>query len=202
MTLGRPMAERPWLALQAGEPAAAYEGFQPVIQELDQLQFPDDDRLGGEIRSDYLSWALRSQGDAAIQLSRYAEAEALARRRIALPDAAFGDVVRERADREQQLGLALAKLGRSGEAREVLERALEHHRKRRAEGETGTEFRLSFAEALYAGAIAQENDAAGRRARQQMLEAATAELDGLSDEARQLHAARLFREWIAAARLM
>jgi tetratricopeptide (TPR) repeat protein len=202
MTLGRPMAERPWLALQAGEPAAAYEGFQPVIQELDQLEFPDDDRLGGEIRSDYLSWALRSQGDAAIQLSRYAEAEALARRRIALPDVAFGDVIRERADREQQLGLALAKLGRSGEAREVLERALEHHRKRRAEGETGTEFRLSFAEALYAGAIAQENDAAGRRARQQMLEAATAELDGLSDEARQLHAARLFREWIAAARLM
>jgi hypothetical protein len=148
-----------------------------------------------------MSWLLRSQGDAAIQLSRYAEAEALARRRIALPDAAFGDVVRERADREQQLGLALAKLGRSGEAREVLEPALAHHRKRRGDGETGTEFHLNFAEALYASAIAQEDDATGRRARHQALEAATAELDALSDEARQLYAARLLRDWIAAARL-
>jgi tetratricopeptide (TPR) repeat protein len=200
MTLGRPMAERPWLALQVGEPAAAYQGFQPVIEELDQLQFPDDDRLGRDIRGDYLSWVLRGQGDAAIQLSRYAEAEALARRRITLPDAAFGDVVRERADREQQLGLALAKLGRGGEAREALEPALEHHRKRRADGENGTEFHLAFAQALYASAIAQEDDAAGRRARQQALEAATAELDALSDEARQLHAARLLHDWIAAAR--
>jgi tetratricopeptide (TPR) repeat protein len=200
MTLGRPMAERPWLALQVGEPAAAYQGFQPVIEELDQLQFPDDDRLGRDIRGDYLSWLLRGQGDAAIQLSRYAEAEALARRRIALPDAAFGDVVRERADREQQLALALAKLGRRVEAREVLEPALEHHRRRRADGETGTEFQLSFAEAMYASAIAQEDDAAGRRARQQALEAATAELDSLSDEARQLHVARLLRGWIVAAR--
>jgi hypothetical protein len=202
MTLGRPMAERPWLALQVGEPAAAYQGFQPVIEELDQLQFPDDDRLGRDIRGDYLSWVLRGQGDAAIQLSQYAEAEALARRRIALPDAAFGDVVRERADREQQLALALAKLGRRGEAREVLEPALEHLRKRRADGEKGTEFQLSFAEALYASAIAQEDDAAGRRARKQALEAATAELDGLSDEARQLYASRLLRDWIAQARLM
>jgi tetratricopeptide (TPR) repeat protein len=202
MTLGRPMAERPWLALQAGEPATAYEGFQPVIEELEKLQFPDDDQLGRTIRGDYLSWLLRAQGDAAIQLSRYAEAEALARRRITLPEPGFGDVAREKADRQQQLALALAKQGRTGEAREALEPALEHHRKRRADGGTGTDFQLTFAEALYASAIAQEDDAAGRRVRQQALEAATAELDGLSDEARQLQATRLLRDWIAAARLM
>jgi len=140
--------------------------------------------------------------EAILRLSRYAEAEAAARRRIALPDPGFGDVTRERSDRRQRLALALAKQGRSAEAREVLEPALEHHRKRRADGETGTEFRLTFAEALYTSAIAQEDDAAGRRARAQALEAATAELDGLSDEARQLQAARLLRQWIAAARVM
>ena len=64
--------------------------------------------------------------DAAIQLLRFPEAEAAARRRMALPDSAFGDAVRERADRQLRLAFALAKLGRTREAREVLEPALEY----------------------------------------------------------------------------
>jgi hypothetical protein len=108
-------------------------------------------------------------------------------------------VAREKTDRHVRLAFALAKQGQTTEAREVLEPALEYFRARRAAGSAGTQFHLNHAEALYVSAIAQENDAAGRLARQQALSAATTELDGLSDEARQLLAARMLRDWIAAA---
>ena len=202
MTLGRPRAERAWLALQAGEAETAFRDFQSIVAELDQIEFPPDDQLGQTIRNDYLSWTLGALSDAAIQLSRFPEAEAVARRRMALPDSAFGDVVRERADRHLRLAFALAKLGRNAEAREALEPALEYFREREATGSAGTNFHLDYAEALYVSAIAQEDDDAGRRARQQALAAATTELDGLSDEARQLLAARMLRERIAAGRPM
>jgi tetratricopeptide (TPR) repeat protein len=202
MALGRPRAERAWLALVAGEPETAFRAFQSIVAELDQVEFPPDDQMGQGIRDDYLSWTLGALTDAAIQLSKFPEAEAAARRRLALPASSFGDIVRERADRQQQLAFALAKLGRTTEAREALEPALEYFRERRAAGSAGTRFQLEFAQALYVSAIAQEYDAAGRRVRQQALAAATTELDGLSEEARQLLAARMLRERIAAARLM
>jgi tetratricopeptide (TPR) repeat protein len=202
MTVGRPRLERAWLALVAGEAGTAFRDLQAILAELDQLEFPSDDQLGQTIRDDTVSWILGALTDSAIQLSRFPEAEAAARRRIALPDAGFGDVARERADRHLKLAFALAKLGRRAEAREALEPALEHYRARRADGSAGTKFRLEYAETLYVSAIAQEDDAAGRRAREQALAAATAELDRLSDEARQLLAARRLREQIAAARLL
>jgi hypothetical protein len=202
LTLGRPRAERAWLALQAGEAGTAFREFQSIVAELEKLEFPSDDQLGQSIRDDSLSWMLGALTDAAIQLSRFPEAETAARRRMALPDSAFGDAVRERADRQLRLAFALSKLGRTREAREVLEPALEYFRARRAVGGAGTQFHLEYAELLYVSAIAQDDDAAGRRAREQALAAATAELDRLSDEARQLRAARMLRERIAVARLM
>jgi hypothetical protein len=202
MALGRPKAERAWLELRAGEAGTAFREFQAIIAELDQIEFPPDDQLGQSIRDDYASWTLGALSEAAIQLSRFPEAETVARRRMALPDSAFGDVVRERADRHLRVAHALAKLGRGTEAREVLEPAMEYFRERRASGSAGTSFHLHHAEALYVSAIAQEDDAAGRRARHQALAAATTELDGLSDEARQLLEARKLRERITAARLM
>jgi tetratricopeptide (TPR) repeat protein len=202
MALGRPQAERAWLALRAGEAETAFRGFQSIVAELDQIEFPPDEQLGQSIRDEYVSWTLGALSDAAIQLSRFPEAEAAARRRMALPDSRFGDMVRERADRHLKLAFALAKLGRTTEAREVLEPALDYFRARRAVGSAGTQFQLEYAEVLYVSAIAQEDDAAGRLARQQALSAATTELDGLADEARQLLAARMLRERIASARLM
>jgi tetratricopeptide (TPR) repeat protein len=202
MTAGRPRAERAWLALVAGDAETAFRDFQSIVSEFGTMEFPPDEQLAQSIRDDALSWTLGALTDAAIQLSRFTEAEAAARRRVALPDSAFGDVVREKADRQLRLAFALAKQGKTTEAREVLEPALEYFRERRATGSAGTRFRLEYAEALYVSAIAQEDDAAGRRAREQALAAATAELDRLSDEARQLLAARMLRERIASARLM
>jgi hypothetical protein len=202
MAGGRPRAERAWLALRTGKTEIAFRDFQSIVAELDAIEFPPDERLGQSIRNDYLSWTLGALSEAAIRLSRFPEAEAAARRRMALPDSAFGDVVRERTDRHLRLAFALAKLGRSTEAREVLEPALEHFSERRAAGGAGTNFHLEYAEALYVGAIAQEDDPAGRSERQARLAAATTELEALSDEARQLREARLLRERIAAARLM
>jgi tetratricopeptide (TPR) repeat protein len=202
MALGRPKAERAWHALLAGEAEIAFRGFQSIIAELDQIEFPPDEQLGQSIRDDYTSWTLGALSDAAIQLSRFPEAEAAARRRMTLPDSRFGDAARERADRHLRLAFALAKLGRTAEARAVLEPALEYFRERKAVGGAGTQFHLHYAELLYVSTIGQEDDAAGGRARPQALAAATTELDRLSDEARQLLAARMLRERISAARVM
>ena len=202
LTLGRPRGERAWLALVAGEADKAFADLHAIVAELDKLEFPPDDQLGQSIRDDSMSWMLGALTDAAMQLARFPEAEAAARRRMALPDSRFGDVVREKADRHLRLAFALAKLGQTTEAREVLEPTLEYFRERRAVGSAGTQFHLEYAEALYVSAIAQEDDTAGRGAREQALAAATTELDRLSDEARQLLAARMLRERIAAARLM
>ena len=202
MTAGRPRAERAWLALVAGEAETAFRDFQSIVAELDDIEFPPDEELARNIRDDYLSWTLGAQTDAAIQLSRFEDAEAAARRRIEVPDSTFGDVVREKADRQLRLAFALAKQGKTTEAREEIEPALEYFGERRAAGSAGTQFHLEYAKALYVSAISQEHDDAGRRAREQALAAATTELDRLSDEARQLLAARMLRERIAAARLM
>jgi hypothetical protein len=199
ITATRPKAERAWLALVAGEPEIAFRDLQSIVAELDQIEFPPDEQLGQSVRDDYLSWTLGALTDAAIQLSRFQDAEAAARRRTEIPDSAFGDVVRDRADRHLRLAFALAKQGKTAEARETLQPALEHFSGRRAAGSVGTQFHLAYAEALYVSAIAQEDDAAGRRARDQALAAATAELDRLSDEARQLLASRVLRERITAA---
>jgi len=202
LTAGRPRAERAWLALVAGDAETAFRDFQSIVAELDQIEIPPDEQLAGSLRNDYLSWTLGAQTDAAIQLSRFRDAEAAARRRVAIPDVTLGNVIQEQANRQLRLAFALAKQGKTTEAREALEAALEYFRERRADGSAGTRFHLEYARALYVSALAQEGDAAGRRAREQALEDATAELDGLSDEARQLYAARLLRDWIAAARLM
>jgi tetratricopeptide (TPR) repeat protein len=202
MTAGRPRAERAWLALVAGDAETAFRDFQSIVAELDQFEFPPDEQLAQSIRNDYLSWTLGAQTNAAIQLSRYEDAEAAARRRMGIPDSTFGDVVREQADRQLRLAFALAKQGKTTEARATLEPALEYFRGRRAAGSAGTRFHLEYAEALYVSAIAQDDDDAGRRAREQALAAASTELDRLSEEARQLLAARMLSEWIASARLM
>ena len=82
----------------------------------------------------------------------------------------------------------------------MLAPALEHYRREKQAGATGTEFRLEYAEALYASAIAQADDAAGRQARRQALTEASESLAGLSAEVRGLRWFDDIDGWIASAR--
>jgi len=139
-------------------------------------------------------------GAAAIRLGRYEDAEAAARRHLALPPSAFGDPASHAAREQVHLAHALAAQGKDAEAAQVLAPALGDYQDRKQAGATGTSFRLDYAEALYVSTLIQAPDPAGRAARRQALDAAAAELSTASAEVRQLREARELARWIAEAR--
>ncbi|HQR49895.1 MAG TPA: hypothetical protein PL152_11200, partial [Steroidobacteraceae bacterium] len=74
------------------------------------------------------------------------------------------------------------------------------YKRERAANASGTLFRRDYAEALYAYALAQPGDAAGREARQAALTQASELVAGASAEARQTVEMRELAGWIAEAR--
>jgi len=76
---------------------------------------------------------------------------------------------------------------------------LEYYGREKKAGAIGTDFRLEYAEALYASALAQESDPAGRATREQALAEAAALLSGASAEVQKLVVTRELSGWIAAA---
>jgi hypothetical protein len=88
----------------------------------------------------------------------------------------------------------------AADAANMLKPALAHYQREKNAGATGTDFRYQYAMALYVGAIAQGDDAAGRQARQLALAEAAEQLSLMSPEARQLSTSRELEQWISAAR--
>jgi hypothetical protein len=136
-----------------------------------------------------------------LRLGRYGEVEAAARRSMAMPPSSFGyDPLREMSRRRAQLAHAIARQGRGPEAQTELTPALEYYQSEKKAGATSTTFRLDFAEALYASALARGNDPAGRAARQRDLAEGAKLLAGASAEVQRLSTTRELAERIAAAR--
>jgi hypothetical protein len=150
-------------------------------------------------RNGVLHWMLDIEAESALRVNRHQQAEVAARRRLDLPPSVFGDPVEDKARQQLQLAHALARQGRGAEAREALAPAMDHYRAMRVAGASGTDFRLRHAQALIVSALAQEDDPAGRNARQQALSGAAAELASVSDEVRQLRGTRELSTWIATA---
>jgi len=199
-TMGRPPVERALLALRSGDAAAALDKVTASIAELDQIPVERDDIGLQRDRNSALEWMLDLQAESALRLGRYPQAEAAARRRLELLPSIFSnDTVEDKARQQLQLAHALARQGKGAEARDVLAPAMAHYRAGKVAGASGTSFRLRYAEAQLVSALAQEADPAGRRARQQALSAASAELAGVSNEVRQLRGPRELSAWIAAA---
>lgn len=199
-TMGRPRVVRARLALRSGDAAAALDKVTASIAELDQIPVERDDIGLQRDRNFVLEWMLDLQAESALRLGRYPQAEAAARRRLELLPSIFSnDTVEDKARQQLQLAHALARQGKGAEARDVLAPAMAHYRAGKVAGASGTSFRLRYAEAQLVSALAQEADPAGRRARQQALSAASAELAGVSNEVRQLRGPRELSAWIAAA---
>lgn len=200
MTIGRPPAERALLSLRSGDPVAALANSSALAVQLEELPIGNDDIQMQQFRNGVRHWLLGIVAESALRLGRYEQAESVTRRRLKMPPSIFTDPIEDKARQQLQLAHALARQGRGAEARDVLAPAMDHYRAMKAAGASGTNFRLRYAEALLVSGLTEEADPAGRRARQQALSEAAAELAGASDEVRQLRGTRELSAWIAAAK--
>ena len=193
-------SRRARIKLTQGDSAAAYDLASTSARQLEQLSIASED-VTAQWRRGTLQDLLGTETEAALRLGRYSEAEATARRAIAMPRSSFvGDPLRGLSTRQVQLAYAIAMQGRGPEAQAELTPALEFYGAEKKAGARTTSFRLEYAAALVASALAQPPDAAGRAARRRALAEADAELAGASAEVRQLSDARVLAARIAAAR--
>src|SRR6185369_15532097 len=120
----------------AGEQAAAYDLGNASIRELEQLSFSTGD-ASSQARDDALQNALGVVSKAALRLGRYAEAEAAARRRMAMPPlsgSSGNDPRKDMFQRRVLLAHAIAKQGRGAEAQTVLAPALDYYDREKKAG--------------------------------------------------------------------
>ena len=149
--------------------------------------------------------ALSDATQASLNLGRFADAETTAGALLALPllRSEFADTLL--ASQPDDLGwtrvlLAQAEVGQGklAEAQQTLEPVLTLYHQMQAQGVTYITFRQRFARALYVQALAQPNNASGLAQRRVALEQAMSLLEGLSEEARQLHDSKELISWITA----
>jgi len=141
---------------------------------------------------------LEQCAQSALKLKQYADAESAGRALASSvhtsyssdDDLSWGRVLQAQA---------LVGLGRPAEALPVLEPALAKYREMQAQGAADVQFCLHYARALYVQALAQPAAGEGVARSRAALDQANALLQGLTEEARQLHDAKELLPTIAAA---
>jgi serine/threonine protein kinase len=192
--------------LAFGEDATVHAMASPALPRLDQLKGSATDPEMVPLLLFLQRQALDETARAALNLGRYADAETAARALLLLPSQ-NGDVAgKAYLDRPDDpvwgqvlLAQAAVAQGRKAEALQTLEPALAHYHEVQAQGAGYLTFRQHFARALYLQALAEPADNSGMERRREALHQAAASLQGLSDEARQLHDSKELLSWIAAA---
>jgi tetratricopeptide (TPR) repeat protein len=180
-----------------GSPQAAFATASAVIARLDAVKPPADDFGSEVLKNTLLNGNLRTAATAAVRLGRYPQAEALARRALALPlNPTSEDDPRQRSSAARAtLANAIALQGRTEEARTTLQPALAYYQQEQQAGEGGTSFRADYAYALYVSALASEPGL-----RETALNDAAALIAGASAQAQALADMRVLSGLIAAAR--
>jgi hypothetical protein len=150
--------------------------------------------------------ALGEAARAALNLGRPGDAETAARTLLSLPSESGNDSAHLSLDQPDDpvwgqvlLAQAACEQGRQAEALQTLEPALAHYHDAQAQGAGYLAFCQHFARALYVQALAEPADSSDTARRREALDQAAALLQGLTDEARQLHDSKQLRSWIAAA---
>ena len=150
--------------------------------------------------------ALNDAAQAAVKLRRFAEAETAARSLLSLPLVIGQYPERLCLDQPDDpvwarvlLAEALAGQGRPAEGLKTLQSAVAYYRDTQVQGATHVSFYQRFARALYVQALAEPLDNGGETRRRDSLKQATALLQNLTDEARQLHDSKELLTWIVAA---
>jgi len=173
-----------------------------AVDRLAKIKIPEGNTSGRQMQSNITRNALGLASAAAFHQGDFALAESTMRRLRDIPPNPNREIdpVAEDAWNRVRLARAIARQGRGEEARTILEPAMAYYRKEFGRGADDNEFRPTFAHALYASAIAQADDAAGREQRQALLTEAEMVLGGLTGGVGQWVDNRQLADWIAAAR--
>jgi tetratricopeptide (TPR) repeat protein len=192
---------RDGLELSEGETQAALADATTALNHLDSIKIPADDKSSTFIRDNILAGNLATAARAAVHLGKYAQAEALARRWLAVPANATSDAdPKIRTSVAQSvLAHAVAMQGRQDEAQKILQPALAYDQQQQQEGAQDTTFRLDYAYALYVSAISRPADSKGQAERKMDLDAASKLINGASPEAQRLADMREVAHLIAIA---
>jgi len=152
-------------------------------------------------------WTLDQMAQSALKLNRCPDAESAARAWLALPRAnglALNLFVFDQPEDDVwgQVLLAHAMIaqGRDAEALKAIEPAVARYRQMQAQGASYVTFRQRFARALYVQALIQSAGSSGTASAHASLDEAVKVLEGLSEEARQLHDSKELLAWIEAQR--
>jgi tetratricopeptide (TPR) repeat protein len=185
--------------LLEGATQVAFANASAVLDRVGAVKVPVDDVGSTNLKNNLLSGNLRTAAVAALRLGRYPQAEALARRWLALPpNSSSEDDPRLRTSAASAvLANAVALQGRADEARTILQPALAFYQQEQQAGASGTTFRLNHAYALYVSALTVASDPAKRQA---VLNQAATLIEGASAEAQALADMREVSGLIAAAR--
>ena len=183
-----------------GNLQAAFDGASSVLKRIDAIPVAAGDRNGGRVRDNLLRGQARVAANAALQLGHATQAEAMARRRLAVPPDTGADAnpLEEPSSARTSLAHALAMQGRGPEATRELAPAMAYYRAQWQANARGVVFRRDYAYALYVSALARGSaDPAARAA--ELAEAAKL-MDELPGEARTLASMRYLAAMIATAR--
>ncbi|HET6913244.1 MAG TPA: hypothetical protein VFH71_07875 [Rhodanobacteraceae bacterium] len=188
------------LQLAEGQTQAAFTNATEVVNRIAAINTPHGSN-GYFLKRNMLDGNLAIASAAAIRLGRYAQAEALARRWLALPGSqqSEADPQLDPSRARSTLAHAIAMQGRNDDAQKTLQPALAYYRQAQQAGAHETRFRSDYAYALYVGAIAQSSDAAGRKQRAADLDQAAKLIAGASAEAQKMSDMRYVSGLIATA---
>ncbi|HET9835964.1 MAG TPA: hypothetical protein VFP88_06460, partial [Rhodanobacteraceae bacterium] len=188
------------LQLDEGQAQAALATAAATIADIDPVTVQPHS-TGYLLKRNMLGGNLLIASAAAIRLGRYAQAEALARRWLAVPadptSEADPQITSSRA--RVYLAHAIALQSRTGEAQKILQPALDFYRREQQAGARGTTFRHDYAYALYVSAIAASTDATGQAQRKKALAEAATLIAGASAEAQRMADMRQVSGLIASA---
>jgi len=195
------------VALMRDDPKAALERGRALATQLKKFDLSGVTG-GGPVRNaeNFRNNVLRSvyitTTVAAMQLGRFAESEADANARAALPPNPYSELDPQDEVSRARIGLAhaAAAQGRAEEAHKLATTEIDRYRAEQKRGASGLSFERDLAYALYVRAISQPSGAAGAAARKADLDEAGRALARLTPAARQLWDLRLLARWIDAAR--
>lgn len=185
-----------------GRARAALETASQVIARVEKVHTVAGDNNGIRTKHNVLRSQYATASAAALLLGEYAQAEALARKRLAIPpdNTTDEDPLDEESAARSVVANALAMQGRGTDALKMLEPGLAYYRREQAANAHGIFFRYEFAYALYASALAHGSDPAGRAIRDAELTEAKTLIEGTSGETQRLSNYRLLAAKIASAR--
>ncbi|HLI17399.1 MAG TPA: hypothetical protein VKV22_03900 [Rhodanobacteraceae bacterium] len=191
------------IKLDEGSPQPALAEAIAARARIEPIEVPATDAATTRWKTNYLQISFNVAARAAVQLGRYAQAEASARRWLALAPGSVDSQTDPKPLEFQATSIlaeAIAMQGRKDEARKTLQPALAYYEQQQKAGDTDTDFCRDYAYALYVSAIAQPDDANGRKQRDAALTEAAKQIAGASPEAQKLVDMRHVSGLIAKAR--